>query len=137
MAATPSSSLRRAGPPGLGVGTFFQAEPFQCRIRVWKAMPLEYSPAAQTSPAEVTATLVRKLLWDALPGLGLGTRFQAVPFQCRIRVWKAVPSEYSPTAHALPAELAATPRSWLVRVGPPGSGLGTCFHAVPFQCRIR
>jgi hypothetical protein len=38
-----------------------------------------------------------------------------------------------PTAHVLLAELVATPAREL----PVGLGLGTRFHAVPFQCTIR
>ena len=37
-----------------------------------------------------------------------------------------------PTAQALPADVAATPD----RLLPAGAGLGTCFHALPFQAMI-
>lgn len=44
-------------------------------------------------------------------GYGLVTYVQAVPFQCRIRVWYPVPVEalaVKPTAHALDDDVAAT-----------------------------
>src|SRR5689334_14475438 len=44
--------------------------------------------------------------------------------------------KYCPTAQASVAETAATPDSTLPRV-PPGLGLGTCVHLVPFQCSIK
>src|SRR5450759_5272778 len=65
------------------------------------------------------------------PGLGLGTRVHAVPFQCTIRVLEP---PVSPTAHALRADVAATPMSC---APPPRLGLGTRVHAVPSQCTIR
>ena len=37
----------------------------------------------------------------------------------------------------LVAELAATPRSWLLAAEPAGSGLGSGFQLVPFQRSIR
>ena len=96
MAATPSSTVPALG---FGLGTCFQALPFQCRI---KGAPLpgwvEVSPTAQASRPEIAATLLR------LPArLGLGTLFHAVPFQCRIMV-RGPP----PTAQAFLAEVAAT-----------------------------
>src|SRR5262249_43929564 len=74
----------------------FQAMPFQRRIRVlgW-AVP--WKPTAQASLAEVVATPARKLP----AGLGPGTRFHAVPFQCEIT--------FEPMPQALRAETAATP----------------------------
>ena len=67
-----------------------------------------------------------------LPGLGVGTRVQAVPFQWTIRVRVKLP--VSPTAHALRAGGRRNPRC---RMAPaPGLGLGTRVQAVPFQCRI-
>src|ERR1022692_3244584 len=52
----------------------------------------------------------------------LVTVFHIVPFQCRITL---------PTAQALLADLAATPSR--DSSGPGLLGLGTCFHARPFQ----
>jgi hypothetical protein len=77
--------------------------------------------------AEVAVTLVKYVA----EGLGLGTRVQAVPFQCRIRVL-VLPME--PTAQALLAEVAAMADRtlWEGRFG-----AGTCLQAVPFQCRIK
>jgi hypothetical protein len=60
---------------------------------------------------------------------GLGSRFHAVPFQCRIKI----PALVWPTAQAFVADVAATP--WSCASG--GLGLGTRFHAMAFQCTIR
>src|ERR1022692_703557 len=87
-------------------------------------------------PGEVAATAASSLTVEEPPGSGLRTRFHAVPFQCRTRVWSVVPWKYSPTAQALLAEVAATPSRTLKVEEPPGSGLRTCFHAVPFQRRM-
>ncbi len=46
------------------------------------------------------------------------------------------PVAYVPTAHTLRAETAETSSSSLLPLAPPGFGLLTCFHAVPFQCSI-
>jgi hypothetical protein len=64
---------------------------------------------------------------------GLGTCFQVVPFQCKIR-GASLPArlEVEPTAQASPAETTATPATLLYA----RPGLGTLVHAVPFQCRI-
>jgi hypothetical protein len=62
-------------------------------------------------------------------GLGLRSRLQERPFQCRISVFDPL----RPTAQALRAEAAATADSLPLR---PPFGLGTCFHLVPFQCKI-
>ena len=43
----------------------------------------QVQPTAQAFEAEVTATSSRV---PPVAGFGLGTRFQAMPFQCRIRV---------------------------------------------------
>jgi hypothetical protein len=68
-------------------------------------------PIAQALSAEVTVTPFRKLA--VLPGgLGLGTLLHVLPFQCSMRVRWPVPSlagPVQPTAHALDAEVAATP----------------------------
>ena len=108
-AETAATLLSGASVAGLGLGTCFQAVPFQCRIRVlmppkpWKQFPVQ--PTAQALLAEVAATPNR-----APPpfGVGLGTCFQAVPFQCAITVVPGGPS-LAPTAQALLAEVAATP----------------------------
>ena len=47
---------------------------------------------------------------DAVCGAGLGSRFQAVPFQCAIRLIEVlVKKPVPPTAQALLAEMAAMP----------------------------
>ena len=72
-------------------------------------------------------------------GVGLGTRFHAVPFHRRIRLVPGPhPQLMSPTAQALPADVAATPlRKSAKPLLASGLGLGTRFHAVPFHRRIR
>jgi hypothetical protein len=79
----------------------------------------EYSPTAQALVAEVAVTAMNP---GRLPGLG--TRDQAVPFQCKI---------LAPTAQALVGEVALTLNSGPTEAG---LGLGTRDQAVPFQCRI-
>src|SRR5690348_9042805 len=90
-------------------------------------------PTAHALVGELAATAFRSLLE---PGLGLGTCTQLVPFHRRIRVRSATPLAALPTAHALLAEVAATPLRKLSFPGPPWSGLATCFHAAPVQCRM-
>jgi hypothetical protein len=135
VAVTPLSAPTRACA---GLATRFHVLPFHCKITVCGLVELRkqsaVQPTAQALCAETAATLLRELF---CPGLGLGTRFQVVPFQCKISVlippkpWKQFPAQ--PTAQALLAEVAATPNS-----APPsdGVGLGTCFQVLPFQCRI-
>ena len=99
MTATPSSTLFA----GAGLGTVFQAVPFQ---RATTARPLTVEPASPTTQAlraEAAATPMRLRL---APGFGLATRFQVVPFQCRMT---GLPLREGPTAQALVAEVAATP----------------------------
>ena len=92
-------------------------------------------PTAQALVADVAATPVRM---PPPAGVGLGTHFHTVPFQRRISVLqpRQVPARWSvyPTAQALPADVAATP---LRKLSGAGAGLGTRFHAVPFQRTIR
>jgi len=57
--------------------------------------------------AEVAATPLRTFLVEE--GFGLATSLHAVPFQCSIRVWFALPLKEKPAAQALLAEVAATP----------------------------
>ncbi len=82
-------------------------------------MPFKNQPTAQALLPDVAATP------NSRPGgLELATWVHLVPFQWCIR---------EPTAHALLADVAATPSS-----NPsPGLGFVTCFHLVPFQCRMR
>ena len=56
--------------------------------------------------------------------------FQLLPFQWEITPSKGVVASVSPTAHALLAEVAVTPRTCSC---PPGFGLGTSFQARPFH----
>ena len=66
-------------------------------------------------------------------GLGLGTRLQRVPFQCRIKVlaWPWL-SKNTPSAHTSLLERALTPDSSLSDGD--GFGLGTRAQRMPFQC---
>ena len=69
-----------------------------------------------------------------MPGRGLTVYFQVTPFQCRIRVLMLPALPVCPTAQALLAEVAVTPKSSALAAG---LGLGIRFHVVPFQCRMR
>ena len=134
VAATPARRAPSPGEvpgPGLGLGTCFQAVPFQCSVRVFVGpMPLPLVPTTQALCGVRAATPVRKT-----PS-GPDTRFQTLPFQCRIRLPPGPhPHVMSPTAQALPAETMAT-LFRLFRSPAPGLGLGTRFHTLPFQCRI-
>src|SRR4029453_8039933 len=63
------------------------------------------------------------------------TFFHAVPFQCSISVWFAVPLKYHPVAQALDEEVAATP--YMSLSASPWFGLDWSFYAVPFQRSMR
>src|SRR5260370_40499935 len=73
------------------------------------------------------------------PGVGLGTRFHALPSHRRIRLMPGPhPQLMSPTAQALLADVAATPKRKSARpLLASGLGLGTRVHAVPFQRTTR
>ena len=73
-----------APDPGFGVGTMFQAIPFQCSASVFPFAPsrtlvLFRSPTTQTSFDPMTASSFRKAL--LVPEVGVGTIFQLDPFQ--------------------------------------------------------
>ncbi len=73
---------------GPGAATRDQAVPFQCKISAcgWAAEPhaeSQYCPTAQALVAEVALTLRSS---ELAAGLGLATRDQAVPVQCKISV---------------------------------------------------
>jgi hypothetical protein len=127
-------------PPG-AVATCFQECPFQCTARPASAVV----PTAHALSADFALTAARKSLpaWLWL-GFGLGTRFHALPFQCRMTV---LLEPVEPTAQALLAEVAATPSSlsaFDLEVAatpvkapcPTVLGSGETFHAVPFQRKI-
>src|SRR5712691_3393724 len=105
----------------------------QWTARAWRMVPLKV-PTAHTLVGELAATPLRSLLE---PGLGLATCSHLVPFHRRIRVLSPRPLAALPTAHALPAEVTTTLLRKLSFRGPPRSGLATCSHFRPFQCRIR
>jgi hypothetical protein len=114
----------------MGLRTFVHFLPFHRSIRAWAwLVALKVSPTAQALRAESAAT-PDKLLCD---GLGLGTRFHALPFQCRISVLTPEWVLMLPTAQASLAEVAAT----LSRRLPAGPGLGTLVQALPFHRSIR
>ena len=91
-------------------------------------------PTAQALRAEVTANAYRALPPGA--GFGLGTILHRVPFHRSIRTAVFEPNRRPvwPTAHARPAEVAATASS-----DPPDApvGLGSRRHAPPRQRSIR
>src|SRR5215472_11780607 len=93
--------------------------------------PLSPLPTAHAFAAEVAAT--PKKVAPPGTGFGLATRVQVLPFQWLITLIVVPrPCPAAPlTAHALSAEVAATPKSAPARAG---SGLGTTRHAMPFQC---
>ena len=74
---------------GPGLGTRDQAVPFQCTIsafHVAEEVPhakVQYCPTAQALAGAVALTPRSS---ELAPGLGLATRDQAVPFQCKISV---------------------------------------------------
>jgi hypothetical protein len=72
--------------PGAGtdVSRHFHVVPFHRTIRMLEVLPLLLVPTAQALVAEVAATPERLA---SVPGLGLGTCFQAVPFHRSIRVF--------------------------------------------------
>lgn len=127
IAATP----KRALCDGLGLGTFFQLLPFQCRTSVLLPKPerLMVAPTAQTLVAEIASTACRALR----AGAGLDTCFHVLPFHRSIRALDLLPQPFvQPTAQALRAETTATPLRLLFA----GPGLGVRFQELPFQCRI-
>src|SRR5262249_60209823 len=72
VAATPASPLTC---PGLGLGTSFQAVPFQRTTSVRSLVLVRRVPTAQALPAEVAATESRLLWgsgWGGGPGCGCG-----------------------------------------------------------------
>jgi hypothetical protein len=119
----------------LGLLTTFQLLPFHCSVSVsWRPAVVKKKPTAQMSLAETTAT---EFNWFVeVPGLGLETTLQLVPFQCRVSVCKTPLLELSayPTAQMSLAEATATEFNWFLNV--PGLGLETTLQLVPFQCSI-
>jgi hypothetical protein len=132
--------LLRIGTPGHGrwdtptPPAFYDGDqlvPFQCMISVrgWPDAVVS-NPTAQALVAEVAVT-PRKL---GPAGVGLNTRDQAVPFQCKIRSPWLAEAKSAPTAQALAGEVALTLNS-----GPTMElGLGAAIRdqTVPFQCKI-
>jgi hypothetical protein len=73
--------------------------------------------------------------WLELPGCGLGTVAQDVPFQNRVRVCgcEAPGGVQEPAARTLAGVLPSIP----VSTAPvPGEGAGTTLHRVPSQCSV-
>jgi len=111
-----------------------QALPFQCRSSVW-SFPLPTEPVTPTAQASVAETTVIAESCPAVPAstFGLATWLQALPFQCRIRVWNSVASwVFGLAPHALSPphrgdELAAQQRmadlSWHMRAAYEGVGV--------------
>jgi hypothetical protein len=106
--ALAATSPRESPVPGLGLGTWDQTVPFQCRMSVCE-LGVRSAPTAQASVADRAVTPFS--LSIAEPGLGLGTWDQAVPFQRRVSVWQAETGtlQYCPTVQASAGESALTP----------------------------
>jgi hypothetical protein len=104
-----------------------QLRPFQASARVTAPNWPSRDPTATHLVERTQLTPDRMLL---LPGLGLGARDQAVPFQDSARV----PPVKSPTALQLAELLQDTPNRMLSL---PGWGLGVIDQARPFQVSTR
>ena len=113
---------------GFGLRTLDQECPFQCTISVGPPRGPSV-PTAQRSSADTAATLASPKLGVC----GLGTCFQDLPFQCRIRFSPELFLYVSPTAQMLFAEVPAMPASTEL---PSGFGQRTCFQDLPFQCTM-
>src|SRR5579859_102887 len=120
--------------PGSGVGTALQDEPLQRAARV--CLPCAV-PTAHASLAETIVTPVSETDADDPSRLVEVNCFQVLPFQRRSRALGTPFLKNVPTAQALDGEEAATAFRLTVLAAPPGSGLGTRFHVLPFQRRIR
>ena len=94
--------LRKLLPvPGLGLGTTFQALPFQCSIRFMSWPGPENVPAAQALQGEITVTLVNVLV--SVPGLRGGEP---------ARFWQlAAAAGVAAVAAVAPAEPIPSPKS--------------------------
>lgn len=121
----------RAPVSGSGLDWTAQTRPFQCSTSVCAFAWASRSPTAHAFDADVAATPYRK---SASSGLGLGCTFHCVPFQCSTRPRSAggLPTSYTPTAHALVGDVAATP----FNDAESGFGTGWNFQADPFQRSI-
>ena len=96
-------------------------------------MPLFFHPTAQISLGPVAFTPSNEL--PKVPGLGLETIVQEVPFHRCMRLLRELAVREEPTAHALVLLRA----SMLVRaLSPlvPAFGLVTTRHQVPSQCSM-
>src|SRR6516165_739351 len=140
VAETAATADRAARPPGVGLGTLVHLTPFHCAIRVVMAAlaptPFTVPPTAQALVADKAATPAR--MPPGAPRPGLGVCAQALPCHPSINGPLnplGVAQVVQPTAQALLAETAATPRR-VSGLGNSGLGLATCFHAVPFHRKI-
>jgi hypothetical protein len=110
-------TLARSGlPPAVGLCTTRQDRPFHRSMRLVPGPhPQLIVPTAHAAFPGPIATLLRKSERPWGVRLGLGSRDQTRPFQCRISVrYLGV----DPTAQAFEGELAATPPS-----SPAGPGI--------------
>jgi hypothetical protein len=109
----------------LGLLTYVQAVPFQCKISVSVAVPVrfQYHPTAQASLPDTALTPMSSASLKL--GLGLLTFDQAVPFQCKISVLNTPVLFWRPTAQASLPDTALTPNSTGVelRATPAGAWL--------------
>src|SRR5262249_11879639 len=105
------------------------ALPFQRAVNVWMTLPLDVKPTAHALVREL-APMAEKTLSEF--GLGLATRLQVRPFQCRITVLSPTGGFCTyPDAQALLDDVAVTAVKTAL---PPGVGLAIRFQARPFQC---
>src|SRR5215813_8781013 len=102
----------------------FHDDPSQWSTSVSWSAPSAVYPTVHALVEDVAVTPNRTSFSACPPGFGLGTRFHAVPFQCRTSVWNAVPSKKYPAAQAFDADRAVTLYRTLRRDRPPGFGLG-------------
>src|SRR5919112_1254914 len=100
-------SVRTLSPvPTFGTATFVHPVPERCRTKDRSPLPLLFHPTAQMSSGPAAATPSNELL--KVPGLGLETIVQEVPFHRCIRLLREVAVREDPTAHALVLLRAST-----------------------------
>src|ERR1022692_468705 len=132
-----------AWPPGSGTDAIDQCDPFQCRASFRTGATrsrFPTYPTAQQLSGDEQLTPTRTLLAKApVPsGSGVDTADQLWPFQCiaSFKVTAELPSSpYDPVAQQFAAEVHERPSSTLKSplVSPPGSGMPTWDHFLPFQ----
>lgn len=107
----------RTVPPGSGVAITVQVTPFHCMTSLRVPAPgMLDAPTAKQSLPEMQVTSVRVLMapLPVLPGSGVVTRDQCLPFQCRasLRVAPVVELTKLPTAQQSRCEMHQALLSW-------------------------